>query len=66
MSVDYRTLPAFCRVAATTAPTADSAIKFEVWLPARPVEGKGSKRHSASLMISTAFPLAHPPTTGFR
>jgi feruloyl esterase len=26
-------LPAFCRVAATLKPTADSAIKVEVWLP---------------------------------
>ena len=155
-----RTLPAFCRVAATAAPTPDSAIKFEVWLPvegwngkfvavgnggfgglifyfamaeplrrgyavagyrhgprrragrrqlrrrtprearglrlagrarddreveshrhgallrgrrvaptgsaARPGDGRGSRRHSVSLMISTASPLAHPRTTGFR
>ena len=27
-------LPAFCRVAATLKPSADSAIKIEVWLPA--------------------------------
>ena len=29
-----RTLPAFCRVTATLAPSSDSAIKVEVWLPA--------------------------------
>src|SRR5262245_61451724 len=29
----YRTLPAFCRVAATLTPTSDSDIKVEVWLP---------------------------------
>jgi feruloyl esterase len=29
----YRNLPAFCRVAATLTPTADSEIKIEVWLP---------------------------------
>jgi feruloyl esterase len=159
VSVDYSTLPAFCRVAATAAPTPDSAIKFEVWLPvegwngkfvavgnggfsgfifhfamaeplrrgyavagtdtgheggradasfavghpeklvdfawravhettmkskamvtalysepprrsyvsaARPGEGRGSRRRSASLMTSTASPLAPPRTTGFR
>jgi feruloyl esterase len=27
-------LPAFCRVAAVATPTADSVIKFEVWIPA--------------------------------
>ena len=29
----FKTLPAFCRVAATLKPTADSDIKIEVWLP---------------------------------
>jgi feruloyl esterase len=33
-------LPAFCRVAATLAPTADSDIKIEVWLPAANWNGK--------------------------
>ncbi len=28
------TLPSFCRVAATIRPTSDSAIRFEVWMPA--------------------------------
>src|SRR4029077_9757036 len=31
--VDYRNLPAFCRVAATLRPTSDSVIKIELWLP---------------------------------
>jgi feruloyl esterase len=30
----FKTLPAFCRVAITLTPTADSDIKVEVWLPA--------------------------------
>jgi tannase/feruloyl esterase len=30
----YRSLPAFCRVAATLTPTSDSDIKIEVWMPA--------------------------------
>ena len=29
----FKDLPAFCRVAATSKPTSDSEIKFEVWLP---------------------------------
>ncbi len=33
-------LPAFCRVAATAKPTADSEIRFEVWLPASGWNGK--------------------------
>ena len=34
------TLPAFCRVAATLKPSADSDIKVEVWLPASGWNGK--------------------------
>jgi len=34
------TLPAFCRVAATLKPSADSDIKIEVWLPAQGWNGK--------------------------
>ncbi len=30
----FASLPAFCRVAATLAPTSDSEIKIEVWMPA--------------------------------
>jgi feruloyl esterase len=36
----YRALPAFCRVAATLKPSADSAIKIEVWMPAAGWNGK--------------------------
>ena len=36
----YAALPAFCRVEATLAPTADSDIKIEVWLPASNWNGK--------------------------
>ncbi|HEY2151574.1 MAG TPA: tannase/feruloyl esterase family alpha/beta hydrolase [Vicinamibacterales bacterium] len=48
------TLPAFCRVEATARPTADSEIKFEVWIP--PVdawngkfEGVGNGGYSGSI-----------------
>jgi feruloyl esterase len=36
----YKTLPAFCRVAATLKPSADSVIKIEVWMPAGGWNGK--------------------------
>jgi hypothetical protein len=36
----FKTLPAFCRVAATLTPMADSDIKVEVWLPASEWNGK--------------------------
>jgi len=36
----YKQLPAFCRVAADLAPTSDSDIKIEVWLPIANWNGK--------------------------
>ena len=36
----YAELPSFCRVAATLAPSADSDIKVEVWLPSSGWNGK--------------------------
>ena len=33
-AANYGDLPAFCRVAATLAPSSDSDVKIEVWLPA--------------------------------
>ena len=36
----FDSLPAFCRVAATLAPSADSDIKIEVWMPAAGWNGK--------------------------
>ena len=36
----YRSLPDFCRVAATLTPSSDSDIKIEVWLPANGWNGK--------------------------
>src|SRR5260221_79740 len=36
----FAELPAFCRVAATVKPTADSDIKIEVWMPASGWNGK--------------------------
>src|SRR5579863_3691832 len=36
----YKTLPAFCRIAATLKPSQDSDIRIEVWLPAAGWNGK--------------------------
>src|SRR5260221_716643 len=36
----YKSLAAFCRVAATLKPSADSDIKIEVWLPVAGWNGK--------------------------
>jgi len=36
----FKYVPAFCRVVATAKPTADSAIKIEVWLPLTGWNGK--------------------------
>ncbi len=40
MPAPYAELPAFCRVAGRIAPTPDSSIAFEVWLPAADWNGK--------------------------
>ena len=40
VSTPFSALPAFCRVAATLRPTADSEIKIEVWMPAGAWNGK--------------------------
>ena len=39
-AVRFSELPAFCRVAATLKPTADSDIKIEVWMPTSGWNGK--------------------------
>jgi feruloyl esterase len=37
---DFKSVPEFCRVAATARPTSDSEIKIEVWMPASGWNGK--------------------------
>jgi hypothetical protein len=39
-AVDYKKLPAFCRVQGVLQPSADSHIEFEIWLPASGWNGK--------------------------
>jgi feruloyl esterase len=36
----YKSLPAFCRIAATLKPSSDSVVKIEVWMPAAGWNGK--------------------------
>jgi len=62
----FADLPAFCRVAATLAPTSDSQIKIEVWLPVEGWNGKlranGNGGWSGSIAPAT---LAAGVTRGY-
>src|SRR3954464_7874429 len=51
-----RALPAFCRVAATLKPTADSDIKIEVWLPASGWNGKLQAVGNGAFSGAIAYP----------
>jgi Tannase and feruloyl esterase len=57
-----KSLPAFCRVAATLRPTKDSDIKIEVWLPIEGWNGKfqGIGNGGWAGSISYAVPSAAP------
>jgi feruloyl esterase len=59
-----RTLPGFCRVAATLKPTIDSDIKMELWLPSSGWNGKFQAVGNGAFNGSIAYPamvaaLAH-------
>src|SRR5438105_1772001 len=51
-----RVLPAFCRVAATLKPTADSDITIEVWMPAAGWNGKYQAVGNGAFNGSIAYP----------
>src|SRR3954470_10997023 len=51
-----RSLPAFCRVAATLRPSADSDIKIEVWLPVAGWNGKYQAVGNGAFSGSIAYP----------
>ena len=51
-----RRLPAFCRVAATLTPTADSDINIEVWMPASGWNGKFQAVGNGAFSGSIAYP----------
>ncbi|HEY6454982.1 MAG TPA: tannase/feruloyl esterase family alpha/beta hydrolase [Steroidobacteraceae bacterium] len=65
-ATDYGHLPAFCRVAGTLHPTADSDIRFEVWLPASGWNGKfvgtGNGVWAGSIVLSS---MAEPLSKGY-
>jgi feruloyl esterase len=52
----FRALPAFCRVAATLKPTADSDIKIEVWLPSSGWNGKFQAVGNGAFSGAIAYP----------
>jgi feruloyl esterase len=51
-----RTVPAFCRVAATLTPSADSNIKIEVWMPTSGWNGKFQAVGNGAFSGSIAYP----------
>ncbi len=51
-----RTVPAFCRTAATLTPTPDSAINIEVWMPASGWNGKLQAVGNGAFNGSIAYP----------
>jgi feruloyl esterase len=62
----YTYLPPFCRVAGTIRPTADSDIRFEVWMPASSWNGKfvgvGNGVWAGSI---TYFSMIQPLSMGY-
>ena len=52
----FRTLPAFCRLAATLKPSTDSDIKIEVWLPAAGWNGKFQAVGNGAFNGNIAYP----------
>jgi len=63
---DYSRLPAFCRVAGTLKPSADSHIRFEVWMPTASWNGKfvgvGNGVWAGSI---THFAMIEPLSMGY-
>jgi feruloyl esterase len=55
-AAEFRTLPAFCRVAATLKPSSDSDIKIEVWLPLSNWNGKFQAVGNGAFTGSIAYP----------
>jgi feruloyl esterase len=53
---NFTRLPAFCRVAATLKPTADSDIRIEVWLPEAGWNGKFQAVGNGAFSGSLAYP----------
>ena len=66
LAADYTKLPAFCRVSGSIKPTADSDIRFDLWLPAEGWNGRfmqtGNGVAAGSIVYSS---LAEPLTRGY-
>ena len=56
-SMDLSSLPSFCRVAGTIRPTADSDIRFEVWMPLTDWNGKFVGGGNGVWAVSIAYGL---------
>jgi len=60
-TTDVKTLPAFCRIAATLKPTSDSSIRIEVWMPTTTWNGKllgvGSGGMAGSIIYTSSMPI---------
>jgi feruloyl esterase len=52
---DFKSLPAFCRIAATLRPTKDSDIKVEVWMPIEQWNGRFLGRGNGGLAGSISY-----------
>lgn len=65
-AADFSKLPAFCRVAGSIKPSADSDIRFEAWLPAQGWNGKflqtGNGGAAGSIVYTS---LAEPLARGY-
>jgi feruloyl esterase len=62
----FKALPAFCRVTATLAPTPDSDIKIEVWMPAENWNGKLASIGNGIWAGTINYPaMAEPVTLGY-
>src|SRR5262249_12289862 len=62
----FSMLPAFCRVAATLAPSSDSDIKVEFWLPSAGWNGKFQAVGNGGWAGTISYPaLAQAVATGY-
>ncbi|MEO8026867.1 MAG: tannase/feruloyl esterase family alpha/beta hydrolase [Bryobacteraceae bacterium] len=62
----FKTMPAFCRVAGVIAPTSDSHIQFEVWMPVRDWNGKLQGSGNGGFAGVISYPqLAGPMRMGY-
>jgi feruloyl esterase len=66
LGADFSKLPAFCRVTGSIKPTADSDIRFELWLPAENWNGKFMQTGNGGAAGSIVYTsLAEPLARGY-